>query len=749
VSVQDPALRLSALDRARAKYSQKELLIRYARGRTSPVWMRQIMTLLGAAVLWLADGPVYALTAFGLACLGEAVDCLYLRHMVRRLRKSAPLRQAYLISTMTGAFQGLTIAICVAIAWFGPVSHSAPLFALSFLLGTAINAGLVLPYHRAAAVVRLVVYALTLVTLLISEIVVYQQITPAFALNLGGATMLVYMAAAFLHFVNKSFGTNRDNTLDVTQTGMELARANEQLLKQERHLKLLSLVARHANDIVILSDSEGRVSYVNEAFTRVSGYRWQEIKGRTLRSVLQFDGTDAAVVDEMVQLGRAGIPHRRELQLRHKEGHAYWIDANRVPVRNADGQVETIVSVDRDITRAKRHEAELLAAKRASEASARAKAEFLATMSHEIRTPMNGIIGMSDLLTDTDLTPDQTLYAETIRDSAQGLLAVINDVLDLSKLDAQKMSLAPVDFDLAACLTSTVELLRPQAKAKGIALRLDLPDGLPQQVFADDVRLRQILINLVGNAVKFTEKGSVSVHVRLHNKGDDYLMVVEIQDTGVGIAPENLGSVFDRFAQAEQSTTRRFGGTGLGLTISKRLAEAMGGDIGVTSEYGSGSCFTVSLVLRRSTGGAAREASPPDETNLLKQIRGLRVLVAEDNRVNRIVIERYLDKAEIELRFAETGEEALWITREFAPDVVFMDMSMPVMDGIEAARRIRASDGPQPVIIALTASAFAKDRAACLAAGMDGFLSKPVRRREILEHLARHGPDRRPDGLRA
>ncbi|MFY9209829.1 MAG: ATP-binding protein [Aestuariivita sp.] len=741
MSVHTPGQSVTALDRARARYSREELLIRYARGRIRHVWMRQSMTGLGGIVLWFSNGPTYAIAAMLLAALGELVDCLCLHHILRSLRQTRALRRAYLLSTLSGTFQALTIAACVAIGWFGPVSHSAPLFALSFLLGTAMNAGLLLPYHPASGKARLTVYGLTLIGLLLSEVILRTHDKPGFALNVGGATMLVYMVAAFLVFVNGSFARNRKKSLDMTRRSMELAQANDQLVARERELKRLSLVARHANDAVLLSDPKGRTTWVNEAFMRATGLTADDILGKRPGEVLDFTATDPEVLSAIRDSALQGRAFLGEIRFARRDGTVLCHEVNQVPVLNQEGAVETLVAVSRDVTEAKIREKELLAAKRASEDSARAKAEFLATMSHEIRTPMNGIIGMSDLLMDTPLDSDQRLYADTIRGSAQGLLAIINDILDLSKLDAGKMSLAPVDFDLTACLTNTVQLLAPQAEAKGILLRLDLPADLPARVHGDDLRLRQILLNLIGNAVKFTEEGAVRVGITMQPDGDQHRLSVAVEDTGIGIAPAHLGQVFERFSQAEASTTRRFGGTGLGLTISKLLAKAMGGDITVTSQPGKGSCFTLTLCL-----SAAQSDEPSDTTgaqagDLIAQIKGLRVLVAEDNRVNRIVIEKFLADTGIKLAFATNGAEAVAQTQSFAPDFVFMDMSMPVMDGIQATRHIRATPGPQPVIVALTANAFATDRAKCLRAGMDGFLSKPVRRHDILTSLARprHG----------
>ncbi|WP_050930179.1 ATP-binding protein [Aestuariivita boseongensis] len=728
-----------ALTQAKARYSRKELLIRYARGRVAYVWMRVSMIALGVAILWFADGPGYALPALALAILGEGVDCLYLKRVARRdLRSDADVHRAYVVSTITGTVQALTISVCVALAWFGPVGHSAPLFALSFLVGTTINAGLVMPYHRAASISRVIVYGIALVVLLGSEVILYGAITHSFALNLGGSIMLLYMAYAYVSFVNTGFSKNRKRTLDMTRREGELQQLNAQLIDRERELSLLSLVARHANDSMIISKADATVSFVNDAFIRTTGYTSEEIVGRRLRDVLTFEKTDRAVLQQIIQSPPNGSPFRGEIELRRKDGTPFWFEVNQVPVLDGDGSLHAIVSVNRDATLAKKQKAELIAAQQASENSARAKAEFLATMSHEIRTPMNGIMGMAELLVDTDLKGDQRLYADTIRGSAQGLLSIINDILDLSKLDADKMTLMPVDFDLRCCLENTIHLLRPQAESKGVALHFDFPDTAPERVWGDDMRLRQILLNLVGNAIKFTDEGFVRVAVSLAHTEEDVELTVDVEDTGIGIPSDKLMHVFERFSQAEASTTRRFGGTGLGLTISKLLAEAMGGDITVTSTAGEGACFTLTVHLQPAVTQSDVTTPAEAEVTLTDQISGLRVLVAEDNQINRMLMGKYLADADITLTFANNGVEAVAMARDMQPDVIFMDMSMPVMDGLEATRQIRATCPGAPRILALTANALTTDRDACLKAGMDGFLSKPVRRNDILAQLAQH-----------
>lgn len=710
------------------------LLRRYARGRVMYFGSRQILTVSGGILLMLMNSPLSGLAAMVLALTGDAVDCLYLRGLPRRLAAGHAFTRIYAVSTLTAAVQAIAISACVALAWFGMTTSASPLFAVAFLSGAAINGGLVLPYHRAAGIARLVIYGAVGVGLFTLTGVLRGPPDALFSMNAAGSLMLGYMVFSFLDYVASGFRRNQASTRALIETGNQLQAVNRELTARQKEAQRLSLVARNANDGVVLSDADGRIVWVNEAFTRITGYTTEEAVGRTPGALLNGPDTDPRTVAALADSTALGVPFRCEIQNRTKDGSQVWIETNQVPVLDEHGAVEMTVAIDRDVTQAKRHERELEQARQAAEEGARAKAEFLATMSHEIRTPMNGVIGMADLLLESQLTEDQRLYGDTIRSSALALLAVINDVLDLSKLDARKMVLDPVEFDLCACLQDTIRLLHAQARDKGLELNMIIEGDVPEHVRGDDGRLRQILINLIGNALKFTQQGGVTVRARGKRRGDVVFLEVDVEDTGIGIPEDKLELIFERFSQADASTTRQFGGTGLGLTISRLLTEAMGGDIRVTSEPGAGSCFSVSLVfpvVAGSEAGRRRRQQMPDPERLAL-LAGRNVLAAEDNQVNRVLIRKYLRNLGLQLDFAHDGLEAVEKALKDRPDIVLMDMSMPGLNGIEAAHRIRASAGKQPVIIALTANAFENDRKACLDAGMDGFLTKPVRRAELV-----------------
>lgn len=513
-----------------------------------------------------------------------------------------------------------------------------------------------------------------------------------------------------------------------------LEAAHAALQKQQAELHRLSLVAKHASDSIILTDASQRILWVNEAFTRATGYFPAEAIGRTPSDLLDGQNTDPGVIREMNRHKAMGKRFHTEILSYTKSGAEIWLDTNIVPVTGPDGTVDLIIGIERDITRSKQRERELAEAKVAAEQADRAKSEFLANMSHEIRTPMNGIIGMADLLAEAKLPEDEQQNVEVIRGSAQALLKIINDILDLSRLEAGKFSIIEEDFVLRDCLGSAAGLFRPKALEKGLELNVTYSGGLPERLRGDDGRLRQILVNLIGNAVKFTREGRIDVRVS-HAPGDPYCLVVEVEDSGIGVSAAQAQHIFDRFTQADAATTKSFGGTGLGLTISSMLARRMGGGISVQSEPGQGSCFRleVQMAPAAAAAGAPLDFAPPGSAAAL---RPCRLLLAEDNQTNRLLIRKFLRGQPVELIEAENGRAAVDMCRELQPDIILMDMSMPELDGLSATREIRGLAVAQPVIIALTANAFSSDREACLQAGMDHFLAKPVKKAVLLHTLA-------------
>lgn len=390
--------------------------------------------------------------------------------------------------------------------------------------------------------------------------------------------------------------------------------------------------------------------------------------------------------------------------------------------------------------------ADLRVAKDSADAGSRAKAEFLARMSHEIRTPLNGVLGMTELALQGNLGAEQRGLLETVHSSANLLLDIVNDILDFSKIEGRKLQLDIRRVDLHSVVSEVVQLFRSRAERKGLTLNLAISDEVPKAVLGDGSRIRQILVNLIGNAVKFTEHGAVSVHVaKVRERADLMWIEFEVSDTGIGISKEQQLQIFEAFSQGETSSSRSYGGTGLGLAISARLAEIMGGEITVQSDLGVGATFrcTVSVSTARMIDVEGPAAALPGAE---QPQRSLRVLVVDDNAVNRIVASKILERAGHSVEAAENGRAALETLRSVRFDLVLMDLQMPVMDGIETIRRIRGGEGgvdSRIPVIALTAQAEECDRQACLSAGADGFLTKPLRMGALLAELDRllsHSP---------
>ncbi len=492
-------------------------------------------------------------------------------------------------------------------------------------------------------------------------------------------------------------------------------------------------------------DTEGRHLGCNQAFADMAGRPRDAIIGATLADL----GGDGMLLSRAEETDRDLVEGRVrqqvfDLTFRHPDGQVLSVVVHKAAFRNAQGRVAGVVGAVTDISERVAFEHELTRAKDAAEAASRAKSEFLAVISHEIRTPMNGILGMAHLLLDTALDAHQRDYVGTIHSSGEALLTILNDILEFSRLEAGRVEVAAEPFGLGRALDDVLALMEPRAEEKGIGLRLEVAAGVPDALVGDAGRLRQILLNLVGNAVKFTEAGGVVVSVGVQGRaGTTVDLRFEVADTGVGIPGEARARLFQSFSQADSSISRRFGGTGLGLAICKRLVELMGGAIGMESEEGRGSRFWFVLPLAPVPSAPMPEdaCSAP-----VPAMRALAVLLAEDNPVNEKVATVLLERAGHVVTAVRDGRRAVEAAATGRFDLVLMDVHMPEMDGFEATRHIRALAGaPARVpIIAMTANVLAGDEERCLAAGMDDYIGKPFKPGELLEKLAKWAERRAP-----
>jgi PAS domain S-box-containing protein len=491
---------------------------------------------------------------------------------------------------------------------------------------------------------------------------------------------------------------------------------------------LLSQIAIYtSNSLTIVHAGTFETLYVNNSFTLLTGYEPEDVVGKPLK-LPNGDNINAEAISEI----KKAIANRTtlivELLDHRKNGEEYWAEINLTPLPcPKTGSYEYFLISKRDITRRKKFERQIIVDMQAAEAATNAKSEFLANMSHELRTPMNGILGLTEILQHMDVPTDVRECVDAIHSSGTSLLGILNDILDLSKIEAGELAIESYSFSTREILKNIRDLSAPAASKKGLIFSIRTGFDIPDHLIGDGKRIQQVIFNLVGNALKFTEDGEVSLFVDWIKKDKKDMLVIEVKDTGIGIPDGFQERLFDKFSQADTSISRKFGGTGLGLAITKHLITMMNGTITFTSSPDLGTSFFVSLPLQEARHDVVSESAPPLEN---RDFSGARILLVEDHPINQMLVLKWLQRLGIkQVDAAPNGFDTLSLLRNNSYDVVLMDCQMPELDGYETTSLIRDTEKQLNIhipIIAMTANAMLGEREKCLAAGMDDYMSKPL-----------------------
>ena len=501
----------------------------------------------------------------------------------------------------------------------------------------------------------------------------------------------------------------------------------------EDEIGKLSLVASKTDNSVVIADKDGNIEWVNEGFTRITGFKPEEVIGTSGEVLRQGQETELKKFREYynnsIKAGQKIFSHSYDTKNFTKDGVEFWAHTVLSPILDENGELVSIIGIDLDITERVRAEEELIKAKENAEHLAAAKEQFLANMSHEIRTPMNAVISLTNILLKTPLRQDQKDYLGAIKTSGDLLLVIINDILDIAKIEAGKMRLEKTDFNLSHLISSLIDILEPKAQEKEIKLTAARDENIQDILVGDTARLNQILMNLVGNAIKFTNAGEVRIVTKLLKEDAENVEIeFSVIDTGIGIPEEKLSSIFESFTQVGSENSRKFGGTGLGLSIAKRLVELQGGTLFVKSKPNEGSTFGFTLTYKKSTVKEL-DKQPLPEISIDPALKDLKILLVEDNRINQFVAKSAMAEWNYKIDVAENGKIAIEKLKSGSYDLILMDIQMPEMDGYDTTRIIR-KDLKEKVkdipIIAMTAYASDKVAEKCFACGMNDYISKPI-----------------------
>ncbi len=701
--------------------SDLEKIEKAAQGRNEGRKSRSILALALGGLAMLVVPVAYALAWLGVVALLQIADH-YVFSRVANLEKSRiSARRVKIMSATMIAVSTTSFCAISALLW---VAGGLPgqLFAMLVAGGSLVHASVFLSQARFLYAASVLPFYLTMLFLPLYSYFVEKTLTIAGTVTVIGAVVL------FLIATNKAYYWIQDVLSEIMEEKAKAETAAAQILALEQALNEHAMVAR--------SDQYGVLLDVNEEFCRNTQFNREELLGKHI-SILDSGVLPTEFFEDMQVTLNAGEVWSGKIQNVRKDGSAFWGDTTISPISNNKGEIVECISIRRDIT-------DLLEAREEADRANTAKSEFLAMMSHELRTPMNAVLGMAELLKGTKLDAQQREYITAVTDGGEMLMTVLNDILDISKIEAGKMQFESINIDVRHAICRLERLWAPNAKDKGIGFVCEIDDDVPSVIRGDITRIRQVIYNLLSNAVKFTEEGEVSLHVSAKPSGKDHTRIsFAVKDTGVGISSEALSRLFTSFEQADKSVTRKFGGTGLGLSISKQLAELMGGDIKVTSTLGKGTCFTFSLkaeMVAAPDKSKEKTSQPKTESPAGKDKKQkLRILAAEDNALNQKVLHAFLKPLGHEIILANDGVEALEMLEAQEFDLVLMDVQMPRKDGLATSRELRASNGINAdiPIIAMTANAMSGDRETCLEAGMSDYVPKPIDPRVLFTALAK------------
>lgn len=502
---------------------------------------------------------------------------------------------------------------------------------------------------------------------------------------------------------------------------IELRKEAEKALRYSQ--EAYKILVETAPDIIYRINKEGYFTYVNPKGFEISGFDKEEVYNMRYIDVVR-DDFKKRVGGFYIKQVRDGVDSSYlEFPMKNMRNEELWI-GQKVQLLYEGGEYDGVLAIARDITELYKIKEALKAAKIEAEASSKAKEAFLANMSHEIRTPMNAIVGMSRLLGQTELSDEQAKYLNAIATSSSNMIVLINDILDLSKIESGKLELENLGFGLSDLIDKLYYAQKLFADQKGIQLHYTIDSTIPKVLLGDPYRLNQVLTNLINNAIKFTQKGRVELAVNLNTiDGERYFIEFKIKDTGIGIAKDKLENIFDSFSQADSSISRKFGGTGLGLAITRHLVGMMDGKISLQSTFGVGTEFKVQIPLSKGQSIDVKLDQKMERNEF--ELNGMKILLVEDNQINRLLAVTLFNKWGVDYDWGENGEEAIELMKENDYDIVLMDMQMPIMDGVEATQIIREKIDSKIPIIALTANAFKEDAQKCIDSGMNDVITKP------------------------